>query len=66
MRLSSVQDVTLLELEPKSPDVLKEETSRKASRFSDCDDCKAAVKGSGHVPAAAILTEMRSFVPGTL
>lgn len=39
---------------------------KKASRFSDCDDCKATVKGSGNVPAAAILTEMRSFVPGAL
>ncbi|KAL3226633.1 hypothetical protein MRX96_024833 [Rhipicephalus microplus] len=39
---------------------------KKAEKFSSCGDCKATLLATDDVPSAAILTEMRSFVPGAL
>ncbi|KAH7964589.1 hypothetical protein HPB51_027173 [Rhipicephalus microplus] len=39
---------------------------KKAENFSSCGDCKATLLATNDVPSAAILTEMRSFVPGAL
>ncbi|KAH8031901.1 hypothetical protein HPB51_021543 [Rhipicephalus microplus] len=39
---------------------------KKAEKFSSCGDCKATLLATNDVPSAAILTEMRSFVPGAL
>lgn len=39
---------------------------KKASKFSGCADCLATITDTQNVPAAAVLTEMRSFVPGAL
>lgn len=39
---------------------------KKARKFTSCEDCLATCISDNHVPAAAALTEMRSFVPGAL
>lgn len=40
--------------------------AKKAHKFTSCEDCLATCVSDGHVPAAAALTEMKSFVPGSL
>ncbi|KAH8038615.1 hypothetical protein HPB51_002739 [Rhipicephalus microplus] len=39
---------------------------KKAEKFSSYGECKATLLATDDVPSAAILTEMRSFVPGAL
>ncbi|KAH6920747.1 hypothetical protein HPB50_028265 [Hyalomma asiaticum] len=40
--------------------------AKKAHKFTSCEDCLATCVSDGYVPAAAALTEMKSFVPGSL
>lgn len=39
---------------------------KKASKFSECVECRATITDTQSVPAASVLTEARSFVPGAL
>ncbi|KAH8036549.1 hypothetical protein HPB51_001368 [Rhipicephalus microplus] len=39
---------------------------KKALKFSECVECRATITDTQSVPAASVLTEARSFVPGVL
>lgn len=40
--------------------------AKKSAKMTDCSDCHATLVAASDVPPAAILTELRSFVPGAL